>query len=137
MKDIQDMLKEHGMKTTSQRLFVLKSLQERGHATIDEIHEDLKVTNPAMSLTTIYRNINEMMKSALVSEVKLPKQKQRYEIVKEPHLHLACEKCGMVQDAMIETGNLIKNVEDKYACDVIDDAIVLNVVCKKCREKSQ
>jgi len=136
MINYQEMLKEHDMKATSQRIFILKSLDERGHATMDDIYSDLRERNPAMSLTTIYRNINEMMQKSLVSEVKIPKQKQRYEIVKESHLHLVCESCGKVEDAMVDTAYLISKAESEYGCKVLDDAIVLNVVCKECKEKN-
>lgn len=134
--DYQNMLNQRHMKATTPRIFILKSLEERGHATMEEIHSDLKKTNPAMSLTTIYRNINEMMEKSLVSEIKLPKQKQRYEILKEPHLHLLCDTCGKVEDATIDTQEIIKAVEEKYACKVIDDAILLHVRCKECLAKS-
>lgn len=125
-------LREHNMKATPQRVDILSSLYSRGHANIDEIHQDLKVDNPEISLTTIYRNINEMVKNSLVSEVKLPKQKQKYEIIKESHTHLACISCGSVIDAFLNIENLIQNVESNYSCRVIDEAIVLNTVCKSC-----
>ncbi len=135
MNDYQNMLKEHDMKATSQRIFILKSLDERGHASMDDIYEDLKETNPAMSLTTIYRNINEMMEKSLVSEIKLPRQKQRYEIVKEPHVHLVCESCGKVEDAMVDTRSMIDEAQEKYNCEVLSDAIFLTIKCSECLEK--
>ncbi len=131
--DFQTTLREHHMKVTPQRLDILHSLYERGHANIDEIHEDLKTDNPSMSLTTIYRNLNEMMKNALVSEIKLPKEKQRYEITKTPHIHLLCTKCKKLIDGSVDLERLIHSVEIKYGCDVLDNDIVLNIVCNDCK----
>lgn len=133
MSSFQEILKEKGLKITTQRLQLLNSLHTRGHATIEEIHQDLKELNPNMSIATIYRSVNELIESGIVCEIKIPKQKQRYEILKEPHVHLVCQHCGKIEDAMIDTKEFIKKVESDYKCDVIDDVIVLNVICSACK----
>jgi len=134
--DFPTMLRDHNMKVTPQRLEILISLEYRGHANVEQIHSDLQKSNPAMSLTTIYRNINEMMKNALVLEVKLPNQKQKYEIIKKPHIHLSCDHCGSVMDAFIDTKAIFSSVEANFDCNIIDDAIVLNVLCKDCKNNN-
>ncbi len=57
-----DILKLHSLKATPQRLCVLDVLESYGHATLEEIERFTKTKFPTLSLSTIYRNINEMLK---------------------------------------------------------------------------
>lgn len=136
-QDYQELLKEHGMKATSQRLCILGNLEKMGHASLEEVYEATKPLYPTLSLTTIYRNLHEMMEKGLIEEVRLPKQKQRYEIAKHPHIHLVCESCGSVEDFSLNTDALVKEVEKEAGCDVTGDAITLNVICRKCKTRSE
>ena len=69
----QALLNAHGMKATSQRLCILKQLERLGHATLEDIYEGAKPLYPTLSLTTVYRNLGEMMGKGLVDEVQIPR----------------------------------------------------------------
>ncbi|MEJ2489270.1 MAG: Fur family transcriptional regulator [Sulfurovaceae bacterium] len=134
MRDYANLLKTHGMKSSLQRLFILKSLDERGHATIDEVFEDLKKTNPSISLSAVYRNINEMEKSNMVSEIAIPKQKNRYEITKGLHSHLLCRECGKIIDVDVDMYEAIKKIENRYDCHINDQDIIFDILCAECKK---
>ncbi len=134
MRDYANLLKTHGMKSSLQRLFILKSLDERGHATIDEVFEDLKKTNPSISLSAVYRNINEMEKSNMVSEIAIPKQKNRYEITKGLHSHLLCRECGKIIDVDVDMYETIKKIENRYDCHINDQDIIFDILCAECKK---
>ena len=134
MRDYANLLKTHGMKSSLQRLFILKSLDERGHATIDEVFEDLKKTNPSISLSAVYRNINEMAKSNMVSEIAIPKQKNRYEITKGLHSHLLCRECGKIIDVDVDMYETIKKIENRYDCHINDQDIIFDILCAECKK---
>ena len=85
-----DVLKLHELKATPQRLCVLDVLEEYGHATLEDIEKYTKVKFPTLSLSTIYRNINEMLRKGILSEVKLANKKDNYELTKANHAHLVC-----------------------------------------------
>jgi Fe2+ or Zn2+ uptake regulation protein len=134
MRDYANLLKTHGMKSSLQRLFILKSLDERGHATIDEVFEDLKKTNPSISLSAVYRNINEMEKSNMVSEIAILKQKNRYEITKGLHSHLLCRECGKIIDVDVDMHETIKKIENRYDCHINDQDIIFDILCAECKK---
>lgn len=136
MVDHQTLLKDHGMKATSQRLSILNSLEEKGHATLDEIYESVRPANPTMSLATVYRNINEMVEKEIIDEVRLPRQKQHYEISKPDHIHLICEECASVEDFTMDTSAFLREVETKSGTQVINGSIALKVRCVSCLKKS-
>jgi len=134
MYDYAILLKTHGMKSSSQRLFILKSLDERGHASIDEVFDDLKKINPLISLSAVYRNINEMEKNNMVSEIAIPKQKNRYEITKGLHSHLLCQNCGKIIDIDIDMHETIKKIENRYDCHINDQDIMFDILCAECKK---
>ena len=90
----EKLLKDNHLKITPQRLAILKQIEKFGHIGIDEIYENIKESNPSMSLATVYKNLTFMQEAKIIDEVKLPNQKQRYELVKNPHIHLVCENVG-------------------------------------------
>jgi Fe2+ or Zn2+ uptake regulation protein len=132
MKTFQEILKLAGLKTTTQRLEILKILKDKGHISIDEIHREMMISNPFVALTAIYRNIDEMMKHDIVTEIKLPRHKPKYEIKKSPHIHLVCQECEKITDASVDTSLLFSEIELKYGCKVLDNIIVLNIICMSC-----
>ena len=84
----EEVLKQNNLKITSQRVAILKEIKKSGHISIEEIYENIKEIHPSISLATIYKNLTSMQEVHIVDEVKLPNQKQRYELVKQPHIHL-------------------------------------------------
>ncbi len=77
---------------------MLKILEERGHADIDHIYNEIKRDFVSISLATVYKNINTMLDAGLIEEIKIPKKKSRFEIKKSKHSHFICEKCGEIYD---------------------------------------
>ena len=130
MKNLKSLLEDSNLKTTPQRLAILKELQNKGHASIEEIYEDIKELFPSISLATIYKNINAMQEQNIVSEVCLH-QKPKYEITKMPHAHFICKKCGYVED--VELNETLQELEKRYPNS--NKEIYIYGVCKNCKEK--
>ena len=128
MKSLKSLLEESQLKITPQRLAILKELESRGHANIEEIYENIKELFPSISLATIYKNINALKSENIVSEVCLH-QKPKFEIVKTPHAHFICEKCGYVED--IPFDNVLKQLDKKYPNSKKE--LYIYGYCEKCR----
>ena len=127
-----ELLKNHKLKATPQRLCILDTLQECGHATLEEIQKIIRDKHPTLSLSTIYRNLNDMVQKDIVSEVKLANKKDHFEISKAKHVHLVCQECGKIEDFMIETSDLAKEIERATSDKVLDDTLSFDVICKDC-----
>ncbi|WP_416825661.1 Fur family transcriptional regulator [Helicobacter ganmani] len=134
----EKILKENHLKITPQRLAILKEIQKFGHISIDEIYENVKESNPSMSLATIYKNLASMQEARIIDEVKFPNQKQRYELVKNQHMHLVCEKCGKITDMALNSS--VKSL--KTACTDISSykikeiSIAMIGICPQCQTKA-
>ena len=133
MTDYITLLKSNDLKATIQRTSILKSIDKAGHINIDEIYEDVKELHPTLSLATIYKNIILMQQNKVIVEVPMNNQKSKYELKKEEHMHLICEKCGTIQDTMIskqtEKALVIENFKLNNA------QINLYGLCQACQTK--
>jgi Fur family peroxide stress response transcriptional regulator len=127
-----ELLKHHELKATPQRLCILDTLDECGHATLEEIQKITSDKFPTLSLSTIYRNLNDMVSHEIVSEVKFANKKDYFELKKQKHVHLICQKCGKIEDLMIETDDISQKVEELTGSRVLGDAFAFDVICKDC-----
>ena len=131
-----DLLKSYNLAATPQRLEIVNVLSSYGHLNIDKLYTLLKSTFPSISLATIYKNINIMIGKNFLSEVKLPNQKNVYELTKELHSHIICTECEEILDIDIETSALLKEAETKNNYKIVSSSIVFNGVCQKCQLSS-
>ncbi|MWV62551.1 transcriptional repressor [Helicobacter saguini] len=127
-------LKAKRLKVTPQRLAILREIESKGHTTIEGIYENILENYPSTSLTTIYKNVTIMCESDILSEVKAPGYKQRYEIKQQKHVHVMCEKCGKLQDLYINYSNLQNECEAMSGYKLDSLSAVFTGVCSECRE---
>lgn len=142
----QKILKEKGLKVTSQRMVVLEALalNPEKHLTAEEIYEIVKVDNPEIGLATVYRTVQLLLELELIERINLDDGYVRYEIgdmEEEPHHrhhHLICLKCGSVsafQDDMLES--LETSVMSSTGFQVTDHEVKLYGYCADCLRKEK
>ena len=129
MKNIKTLLDESNLKTTPQRLAILKELERKGHASIEEIYENIRDFFPSISLATIYKNITAMKDENIISEICLH-QKPKFEIHKAPHAHFICKKCSKVEDVPLK--KLLKDEIEKEFPNSEHELYIYGI-CKECR----
>lgn len=132
MERFKNVLKASNLKSTHQRLALLDCIDMFGHVDIDTLFEAIARKYPTMSKATLYRNINDLISFHILEEVKLPNQKQQYEIKKVPHVHLLCTHCNGVEDVFVETGTLLEAVKEKSGFRISNTFIVMNGTCQRC-----
>lgn len=135
MERFRDILKASNLKSTHQRLAILECIDTHGHIDIETLFELILQKYPTMSKATLYRNINDLLAFYILEEVKLPQQKQKYEIKKVPHIHLLCSHCGNVEDIFVETKPLLETIFFQSGFETNSSFIVMNGICKRCSGK--
>ena len=75
-----------------------------------------------------------MVQKGLLSEVKLPNIKNKYEISKKPHAHFVCQKCSKVEDIEIDSSCIEKDLGKNFLVKDIDISVV--GICKECEKKA-
>ena len=132
MIDYPKMLKDNNLKVTPQRVAIVDELYIKGHLNIDDLYILLKSKFPSISLATIYKNINAMMSSFFVTEVKIPHEKSVYELTKELHSHLVCKSCKNIEDITLSTSSLLNEASKKSDFAFEDISVVFTGLCKEC-----
>jgi Fur family ferric uptake transcriptional regulator/Fur family peroxide stress response transcriptional regulator len=133
MTDYIKLLKSNDLKATIQRTSILKIIDKAGHVNIDEIYQDIKEQHPTLSLATIYKNIILMQKNDVIIEVSMNGEKSKYELKKDDHIHLICQKCGEIKDTEIS-----QSVHEALTIEnfqLNSSQINLYGFCKSCQER--
>ncbi|SFV75571.1 Peroxide stress regulator; Ferric uptake regulation protein; Fe2+/Zn2+ uptake regulation proteins [hydrothermal vent metagenome] len=128
------LLQEHKLKATPQRISIVEALYAKGHMNIDDIYSDLHTKFPSISLATIYKNINTMLQIGFLNEVKIPNTKNVYELAKQEHSHVVCEKCGKIVDLSLDTSKLLQEASSKTHYELDKSSIVLEGLCQECQQ---
>ena len=139
MDDILLTLKAKGYKITSQRRAVVNALLQYEHfATAQQLLEDVKESNPDISLDTIYRILGLLMKLDKVYKVDMKNSEGAvFELIKDGHHHhLICLECGQTQCVEICPINkeVIGVLEDNQF-EMSGHTFEIYGHCKSCRQK--
>jgi len=129
----ETILREHQLKVTPQRLGILHLMQTMGHVDIEELYVSMKKQFSSISLATLYKNVNAMLENRLISEIKVPQLKSKYEIAKEPHIHLLCDNCSEFIDLDVDVACIMDEASDKSHYKLLKSNIVLSGLCQKCQ----
>ncbi len=133
MKNCEVLLREHSIKVTPQRLSIVEELYGQVHMSVDELYEAIKKKFPSISLATVYKNINAMLEKSFILEVKIPNQKSKYELAKESHSHVMCERCGKVEDITLDLHGIAEIAANLTHYKINDDALVFSGICPSCK----
>jgi len=131
-----ELLKENQIKITTQRLEILKYLDEhRTHPTVDEIYKELKTNNPALSKTTVYNSVDILRDHGLIQSIHITGSEQRYDFKHGMHHHFLCKKCGEISDIELVCPNIQKTLDSGYRVEEVHG--YFKGICKKCLKKEK
>ena len=133
MNNYITLLREHNLKATPQRLAIVDALLINGHMSTDSLYHLMIEKFHSISLATIYKNINLMLENSFIQEVKIPHAKSVYELTKENHAHLICEKCGAISDLDLDLYTLVENAAKKTNFKIMKTDLVSSGICKNCQ----
>ncbi len=136
LQKYMQLLKEHNIKITPQRLAIVQLMDQYGHISVRDIFEKIKENFPSLSLATIYKNINAMMENNFINELKIVGQDNKYELAKERHSHMICKHCGMIEDIHVDTNGLEKSMPDTHGFRIEESRVQFFGTCKKCASSS-
>ena len=98
---VEDVLKEAGLKITEPRLQVLALLSQVGlsHLSADQIYDRLRDKGVDIALGTLYRVLLQLEAHGLIEKHCFDGSQAVYEIKAEDHHdHLICDGCGRVEE---------------------------------------
>lgn len=99
MDDLSEVLRDHNLKVTPQRLCVYTTLTNaKKHLSAEEICNLVHDCMPAVSLATVYSILEQLIKNNLVQEIKIDFERSLFESKIEKHHHFLCNKCKKIYD---------------------------------------
>ena len=143
---VKNLLRNKGLKVTSQRLLVLEIMAEHPgeHLTAEKIYDLVRVSCPEMGLATVYRTVQLLLDLHLIDKVSFDDGIARYELGEEGsdtrhhHHHAICLECGKVisfEDDLLE--QLEQTLKDRIGFEVVDHEVKLYGYCRECRENGK
>ena len=134
----ETLLKEKGLKTTRQRLLLLKVLLEASNPLNAEmILERMKGDLSGCNLSTVYRNMELLLTRDVVHEINI-NQKSYYAINQNQHGHyiqcIQCKEMTLIEGCPLEAYE--KELETQTGYKVVKHRVELFGICKKCANNS-
>lgn len=103
--DARELLREHGLQVTAQRLAVIQAVSEQPHATSDEVVEQVRSTIGSVSRQAVYDALGVFSELGILRRIQPAGSAARYEgRVGDNHHHLVCRECGKLVDVDCAVG---------------------------------
>jgi Fur family peroxide stress response transcriptional regulator len=93
----RDVLRQSGLRSTPQRLAIVREVFSRSHPTVGEVYESVRRQFPTIGLATVYNTLRTMTERGLVSELPFSSA-MRFDANLTPHANLVCRNCGRIED---------------------------------------
>ncbi|MFH2057475.1 MAG: transcriptional repressor [Pseudomonadota bacterium] len=131
-------LRHNGHKITPQRLAIVNIIAEsKRHPSVEDIHAQIKIDFPTMSLATVYRNIVLIKSLGEILELGFPDGSNRYDGNKPyPHPHIICIKCKQIVDPDLDSLDELKNeVAQETGFKILNHRLDFFGICSNCMAK--
>ena len=103
--DLEELLREHGLQVTAQRLAIMRAVAAHPHATADELTDDVRAVIGSISRQAVYDTLGVLVDRQVLRRIQPAGSAARYEDrVGDNHHHLICRDCGTTHDVDCAVG---------------------------------
>jgi len=138
MENIISDLKQAGHRITQARSIIIKILfNSKSPMTALELLSALEKEGVKVNKTTVYREMDFLLREKIIKELDFGDGKKRYEmdLTDSHHHHVICLKCGKVEDIELKTDLLSE--EEKIAHEkkyqIINHSLEFFGYCPDCK----
>ena len=101
-----ELLRQHGVQVTAQRIAVLKAVSDRAHSTADDVDKAVRTELGAISHQAVYDALATLSDKGLLRRIQPAGSPARFEIrVGDNHHHLICRICNRMLDVDCAVGS--------------------------------
>lgn len=131
----EQLLREHGLQVTAQRMAVLRAVSARPHATADELADDVRGALGAISRQAVYDALGVLTDKQLIRRIQPAGSPARYEDrVGDNHHHLICRGCGTMFDVDCAIGQRpCLAASDDHGFEIDEAEVIYWGRCPACR----
>ncbi len=141
LERFKDILKHNNLKFTKQREAILKTLYKNDqHFSPESLYMLLKKKYPRLNIgiATVYRSLNLLEDSNIVTSISLGAAGKKYELGNKPHHdHMICKVCEVIiefEDSVIE--NRQEEIAKINGFRLDEHIMQLYGVCSSCQKKT-
>ena len=103
--DPAELLRQHAIQVTAQRLAVLRAVSTKPHITADVVADAVRAEIGAISLQSVYDALSVLVTGGLIRRIQPAGSPARFENrVGDNHHHLICRVCDRVVDVDCAVG---------------------------------
>ena len=135
MSDPADILREHGLPVTAQRLAVMRAIKPGAHLTADEIAEEVRGQIGSISKQAVYDVLGVLAEKSLIRRIQPAGSAALFENrVGDNHHHLVCRTCGKTVDidCAVGTTPCLKAATD-HGFEIDEAEVTYWGTCPDCR----
>ena len=133
-REFVDLLREHNVQVTAQRLAELRAVSVRPHCTADDVAEDVRAEIGTISRQSVYDALATLTEKGLVRRIQPSGSAALYEDrVGDNHHHLICRTCKKLIDVDCAAGGapcLTPSADAGYRIDEAE--VVYWGTCPEC-----
>ncbi|GGK94947.1 transcriptional repressor [Sphaerisporangium melleum] len=127
-------LRARGYRVTPQRQLVLEAVTRLGHATPEDICEQVQETARGVNISTVYRTLELLEELGMVTHTHLTHGAPTYHLAsKADHVHLVCRGCGQVTEVSPQTvDGLVSALRDDLGFETDVHHLTVFGRCRDC-----
>lgn len=101
---LSEQFRASGLKVTPQRQSIFRVLSgSHVHPTAEAVYAAVSAEMPTISLRTVYQTLNDLTAMGELQALDLGTGSTRFDPTLEPHHHLVCTRCGLIEDLHVAT----------------------------------
>ncbi len=139
LEEFRRYLREQGLPVTAQREQVAEAvLKSRGHLSVEDIEQRLREQGLHIGKATVYRTLDILARSGMITERDFGEGFRRYERVPghPHHEHLICTRCGKVIEFTNDRLERLKAlVAEEYGFEHHHHRLDIYGLCRECQLK--
>ncbi len=133
--NVEQLLRDHGLQVTAQRLAILRAVASHPHATADDLVDHVRAEIGSISRQAVYGALGVLVEKHLIRRIQPAGSAARYEDrVGDNHHHLICRGCGTMFDidcALGEAPCLV--VDDDHGFEIDEAEVIYWGRCPSCQ----
>ena len=132
----EQLLRDHGIQVTAQRLAVMGAVSARPHATADDLVSDVRAHIGAVSRQAVFDALGVLSDKGLIRRIQPARSAARYEDrVDDNHHHLVCRHCGRMVDVDCAAGyRPCLDVVDDFGYAIDEAEVIYWGLCPSCQK---
>lgn len=132
---IDQLLRDHGLQVTAQRMAILRAVSAHPHATADGLADDVRALIGTISRQAVYDTLGTLSDKHLIRRIQPAGSAARFEDrVGDNHHHMICRSCGITCDVDCAVGEVpCLTAKQDHGFEIDEAEVIYWGQCATCR----